>query len=71
MAKKVYIQPGVWVILIVIAMAGLFFGINALKRNGMLGKVTNAIAPTGKASSDVKVVKIKGQRPLVVAVNTG
>lgn len=70
MAKKVYIQPGVWVILIVIAMAGLFFGINALKRNGMLGKVTNAIAPTGKASSDVKVVKIKGQRPLVVAVNT-
>jgi NitT/TauT family transport system substrate-binding protein len=72
MAKKVYIQPGVWVVLIVIAIVGAFFGIQALKKNGGLEKVTNAVAPASGGSSGpvIKVTKVQGVKPLIVVVNT-
>jgi NitT/TauT family transport system substrate-binding protein len=74
MAKKVYIQPGVWIVLIVIGLVGVFFGIQALKKNGGLNKVVNAVAPASGGNSttapDIKVAKVEGQKPLVVAVNT-
>ena len=70
MAKKVYIQPGVWVVLIVIGLVGAYFGINALKNSGALGKISSAVAPTGGQGACVKVKDVGGKKPLVVAVNT-
>lgn len=70
MAKKVYIQPGVWVILIVLGMVGAYFGITAMQKNGSWSKVTSAVAPTGNQGSGVKIKNIGGKKPLVVAVNT-
>ena len=69
MAKKVYIQPGVWVVLIALALVGAFFGIKTMQKNGMLNKVSNAVAPSS-SQSGVKVVKVGGKTPLVVALNT-
>jgi NitT/TauT family transport system substrate-binding protein len=69
MAKKVYIQPGVWVVLIALILVGAFFGIKALQKNGGLDKLSNAVAPSaGNASSSV--VKVDGKKPLIIAVNT-
>jgi len=68
MARKVYIQPGVWIILIAVLMVGAFFGIKALQKSGGLGKVAEAVAPSGKAS--VKPIKLAGKEPLIVAINT-
>lgn len=72
MAKKVYIQPGVWIILIVAAMVSIFFGIKALQKNGVLGKISESVAPSGNQAggSSVKATKVDGKRPLIVAVNT-
>ncbi len=71
MAKKVYIQPGVWIVLIAIALVGAYFGITAMQKSGMLGKISSAVAPTGNQSSPgVKVSKVDGKQPLIVAVNT-
>jgi NitT/TauT family transport system substrate-binding protein len=70
MAKKVYIQPGVWVILIVIAMVGAFFGIKALQKTGGLGKIADVVAPSGNQGTSVKATKVGGKKPLIVAVNT-
>jgi NitT/TauT family transport system substrate-binding protein len=70
MAQKVYIQPGVWIVLIALVLVGAFFGIKALQKNGVLGKVTEAVAPASGTSSSLKVAKVDGKRPLVVAVNT-
>ena len=69
MARKVYIQPGVWIFLIALALVGAFFGISALKKNGTLGKMAGAVAPSASSSS-LKVAKVDGKKPLVVAVNT-
>jgi NitT/TauT family transport system substrate-binding protein len=70
MAKKVYIQPGVWVILIALVLVGAFFGIKSLQKSGVLGKVSGAIAPTGNQAAAGKVAKMGGKTPLVVALNT-
>jgi NitT/TauT family transport system substrate-binding protein len=69
-AKKVYIQPGVWIVLIALFMVGAFFGIKALQKNGILGKVSSAVAPTGNQGPTGKITKIGGKTPLVVALNT-
>ena len=68
MTKKVYIQPGVWVILISLGLVGAYFGITTLKNNGSLGKISSVVAPSGNQSS--KAVKIDGKTPVVVALNT-
>jgi NitT/TauT family transport system substrate-binding protein len=71
MAKKVYIQPGVWIVLIVLGLVGAFFGITALQKSGVLGKVSSAVAPSGnQPSRGMKVAKVGGKAPLIVAVNT-
>jgi NitT/TauT family transport system substrate-binding protein len=69
MAKKVYIQPGVWIILIALFLVGAFFGIKTLQKNGVLGKVSSAVAPSGN-SPGIKAVKVGGKTPLIIAVNT-
>jgi len=72
MAKKVMIQPGVWVVLIALALVGVFFGVKALQKNGGLQKITNVVAPSSNGSSGtaVKAVKVGGKKPLIVALNT-
>jgi hypothetical protein len=74
MAKKVYIQPGMKILIIIIALVGVYFGVQALKKNGGLSKVTNAVAPASGGSSSgqvaIKVPKVQGVKPLVVVVNT-
>lgn len=71
MSKKILIQPGVWVILIALGMAGIFFGVKTLQKNGGLSKLTNAVAPpAGGTQTQVKAVKVGGKKPLLVAVNT-
>ena len=71
MAKgKVYIQPGTWIIIIAVVLVGAYFGINTLKKNGSLGKVAQAVAPSGSTQANVKVAKVDGKKPLVVALNT-
>lgn len=70
MANKIYIKPGVWIVLIVLGMVGAYFGITAMQKNGSWSKVTNAVAPTGNQSAGVKVKNVDGKKPLVVAVNT-
>jgi NitT/TauT family transport system substrate-binding protein len=67
---KIHIQPGAWILLIGLVLAGAFFGIKALQKNGTWGKVTNAVAPSSQGSSSVKVTKVGGKAPLVVALNT-
>ena len=66
MAKKVYIQPGVWIVLIVLGIVGAFFGIKALQKSGKWGKMTEAVAPSGSS----KVKKVGGKTPIIVALNT-
>lgn len=71
MAKKVYVQPGVWIILITLVLVGAFFGIKTMQKNGVLGKVASTVVPSGnQGSSNVKAVKIDGKSPLIVALNT-
>jgi len=71
MAKKVYIQPGVWIVLIVLGLVGAYFGITTLQKNGALGKLSSAVAPSGNQSSPgIKVAKVDGKTPLIVALNT-
>lgn len=71
MAKRVIVQPGIWILLILIGLVGAFFGIKALQKNGGLQKITNVVAPGGSSStSSVKPVKIGGKKPLIVALNT-
>jgi len=71
MAKKVYIQPGVWIVLIVLGLVGAYFGITALQKSGALGKLSSAVAPSGNQSSPgIKVTKVGGKAPLIVALNT-
>jgi len=65
MANKVVVQPGVWVVLILLALVGAFFGIKTLSKSGALDK----IAPKSTAGS-VQVTKFEGKKPLVVALNT-
>jgi NitT/TauT family transport system substrate-binding protein len=67
---KVKVQPGFVIFLIVACLVGAYFGITALQKNGVLGKVSNAVAPTGNQGAKVKSVKVDGKTPLVVAVNT-
>lgn len=71
MAKKVYIQPGVWVVLIFLALVGGFFGLKALQKGGGIGKLSDIVAPkSGSATSSAKATKIDGITPVVVAINT-
>lgn len=70
MANKVRVQPGFVIFLIVLGLVGAFFGIQALQKNGILGKVSSAVAPTGNQSAGLKVTKVGGKAPIVVAVNT-
>lgn len=70
MANKVHIQPGAWILIIGLVLAGAFFGIQALQKNGAWSKVTNAVAPSGNGQSSTKVTKVGGKTPLVVALNT-
>lgn len=71
MARKVVVQPGVWIFLIFLGVVGAFFGIKALQKNGGFEKITQAVAPGGKTSgTPIKQVKIDGQKPLLVALNT-
>jgi NitT/TauT family transport system substrate-binding protein len=69
MANKVHIQPGAWIVIIGLLMAGAFFGIKTLQKNGTWGKVTSAVVPSGNQGS-TKVAKVGGKTPLVVALNT-
>lgn len=69
MAQKVYIQPGVWIVLIALGLVGAFFGVKALQKNGTLGKVSNAVAPTSSSKAPQKQ-NLGGKKALSVAVNT-
>jgi NitT/TauT family transport system substrate-binding protein len=70
MSQKTVIQPGVWVVLLIIVLVGAYFGITTLQKNGMLSKVSGVVAPKNQQQNTIKVSKIEGKKPIVVAVNT-
>lgn len=72
MPKKIIIQPGVYIMIVFLALVGVFFGIRYLKSTGSLGKISNTIAPKKETVYGVTVtpIKLDGKKPIIVALNT-
>jgi NitT/TauT family transport system substrate-binding protein len=68
---KVEIGPGLWVLMVIGLLVGIYFGVNYAKKNGLLDKATKAVAPSNtKADNGPKLSKEDKKDVIKVGVVT-